>query len=317
MFRDRIAATGVRKLADCVSGIPFTRRPGRPLLRAALAMAVTIAASCGDTPSQPAPIVTPPPPVVQPPANVAPTIESITVQGSRRNQPPNFSDLTESVGVAALVRDEETAVEQLEYIWRATSGSFSGTGARVTWQAPAEAATPAKVTLTLEVVERYGGSFEHRVSRTADVRLHNSTKEVADMARQFLIDFSTTSLKDWRVIMRNFSESACPPSREYQDEREQVENHYTNFVMHAYEVGPAGVTFNFAGSCYQGVRGDACVSVPVTWESTDTRTNVRRVTRGVDHLTAAYSAADVRWWLCSSRFEGPPTLGHLFYSRGR
>ena len=286
------------------------------LAELALITVLLTLAGCGDTPVTPGPTVTPPPPGGQtPPPNAVPIIESITVRGIRPNQPANLADVSETINVTAVVRDDETAVEQLQYNWTATAGSFAGSGARVTWQAPAEAATPTNVTLSLEVVERYGSSFEHRVSRTADVRLHNSIKEVGDMARQFLTDFSTTSLKDWRTVMRNFKESACPPSSEFADERDQVENHYTNFTMHSYNVGAATVTRNFGGSCFAGLKGDACASVPVTWDSTDKRNNVRRTTRGTDHLTAAYSTTDSRWWLCSSRFTDSNSFGHSFYTR--
>ena len=296
------------------------RRHGRaPTVRAALlGFVILTAAACGNSPSQPGPIQPTPTPTPTPaPVNVAPSIDSISVQGPANNQPPNFADLGESVTVAAVVRDAETPVDQLQYNWTATLGTFAGSGSRVTWSAPADAQTPAAVTLTLEVVERYGSSLEHRVSGTANLALHNSAREIGDMARQFLVDFSTTSLKDWRVVMRNFKESACPPSSEYADERTQVENHYTNFVMHSYSVLAATVNRNFGGSCFAGVRGDACASVPVTWDSTDIRSNDRRTTRGTDHLTAAYARADSRWWLCSSRFEGESTFGpgagHPFY----
>src|SRR5688500_17037709 len=281
--------------------------------RWAAMLLLVLAAGCGDPPIAPDP--PPPPPPPPPPVNAAPVIAAISAQGTRRNEPPNFADLSESIAVEATVTDAETPVDQLQYAWSAPAGSFSGTGAKATWQAPAQAATPAQVTLTLEVIERYGTSLEHRVRSTVNVALHDSAKEVGDMSRQFLIDFSTTSLKDWRVIMRNFNEAACPSSSEYRDERDQVENHYTNFVMHSFDVGAATVSTNFGGSCFAGVRGDACASVPVRWDSTDTRTNARGLTIGIDHLTAVYSRPDSRWWLCSSRLEGTFNVGHRFYLR--
>jgi hypothetical protein len=306
-----------RHVPTTSGGLRVGRGAGCYALRAAvLGLGLTLLAGCGDSPVTPGPIGQPPSGGGQnPPANSVPTIESITVRGTRPNQPPSFADVSESVDVSAVVRDEETAPDQLQYLWTSSFGSFSGTGARVSWQAPPDVQAPTLVTLTLEVIERYGTTFEHRVTRTASVAVHDSVREVGDMARQFLIDFSTTSLQDWRAVMRNFKESACPSSREYEDERDQVENHYTNFRMHDYIVGVASVSRNFGGSCYAGLRGDACVSVPVMWDSTDIRTNDRRMTSGIDHLTAAYSTADSRWWLCSSRFEGASTFGHRFYIR--
>ncbi len=85
----------------------------------------------------------------------------------------------------------------------------------MTWTAPDAATTPGSVTLTLKVIENYGNPgqakiFSHDVTGTQTISLHDSVKEVGDMARQFLIDFSTTSLKDWQVVMRNFNRSVCP-----------------------------------------------------------------------------------------------------------
>jgi hypothetical protein len=154
------------------------------------------------------------------------------------------------------------------------------------------------------------------VSRTASVRLHHSVREVGEMSRRFLTEFSKPqSNKDWQDIMRDFKGSACPDSREIDSERSDVVNHYTNFVMHAYEIGDASVTLNFGGVCAFNLPGDACVSVPIFWDSTDRRTNTRGQTRGTGRLTAAYSRSDSRWWLCSSRFQETSTRGHAFYLR--
>src|SRR5688572_31185098 len=179
---------------------------GRALLTCLLAAVIASAGSCGGSNIGP----TPPPGGnnggnggggnnPNPPANNKPVIESITVQGTRLRQPANFADLGESIPVSAKVRDDETALDQLIYTWTATAGTFTGTGASVTWQAPAtapaavEGLTPATMTITLTITEKFGHpgqplSFEHSVSSTADVALHDSAKEVGDMSRQFLLD---------------------------------------------------------------------------------------------------------------------------------
>ncbi len=77
------------------------------------------------------------------------------------------------------------------YQWSATAGTFSGSGRNVTWTAPDAATTPGIVTITLKVVENYGHPgqakiFAHDVSGTQTISLHDSVKEVGDMARQFL-----------------------------------------------------------------------------------------------------------------------------------
>jgi hypothetical protein len=277
--------------------------------RAAVVLGFVMLSACGDSPTEPGPIVTPPPPP-PPPVNSVPAIESITIQGTRPNQPPSFADLSETVDVSAVVRDQETAVDQLQYIWTATAGSFSGTGARVSWLAPAAASTPTVATLTLEVVERYGTNLEHRITRTASVALHDSKREVGDMARQFLLDFSDTNIKDASVIMRNFGTPAmCPQPNEVTEERDQVTNHFTNFRMINFRIGEASVSVNFKGACpISGKLGDACAIVPAYWHSFNRLTNKNDEVDGQDIIAAIYSTANSRWWLCASNYFGRSLL---------
>jgi hypothetical protein len=251
--------------------------------------------------------------------NAVPVIDAITVQGSRARQPAGFADLGETVNVAAQVRDQETPVDQLQYIWTAPVGTFTGTGARVTWQAPAAGSTPGTVTLTLQVVERFGTNSEHRVSSISTVALHDSAREVGEMARQFLVDFSNTDLKDASVVMRNFGSAAtCPVESDISDERRDVINHFTNFRMESFQVGQPTVTINFGGLCpFRGRQGDACARVPVFWDSTNLSSGLRGAVRGEDIIAAAYSPTDRRWWLCASDFDGQSVSGTrmLFYLR--
>ena len=290
------------------------RRRALPIL-----IVLALAAACGGSPPT---TPQPPSPPTGPPANAVPVIDSITIQGRRPRQPPRFADVRETVDVTAAVSDAETPLAELTYQWSATAGTFTGTGRVVTWTAPDTATTPGTVTLTLRVTEAYGHpgqprNFSHEVTRTQTLALHDSVKEVGDMSRQFLIDFSTTSIKDWQVVMRNFKRSVCPIPREYDDERSQVEHHYSNYTMHNYDIGPAAVTVNFGGSCPirdGALPGDACSSVRVMWDSTGP--DGRGSTSGIDHLTAVYAAADARWWLCSSRYDPFTTLGgSAFYAR--
>lgn len=279
----------------------------------AVSLALVSMAGCGGP--SPGPTPPPPPPPPPPPVNNPPVIESITVQGSRPRQPANFADVGESIAVSAKVRDDETATEQLQYNWTASAGTFAGTGASVTWQAPATFATPATVTLTLAVTERYGQpggplTFEHTVSKTGAVALHDSRREVGEMSRQFLLDFSNTSIKDADYIMRNFGSAAtCPDVREVQNERDDVIRNFTFFNIVNFRVDAPRVTVNFGGSCpFRGKRGDACAVVGVMWDSIDMRDNVRGTTAGDDIIAAAYSTADSRWWLCASDYQ---TIGNF------
>jgi hypothetical protein len=138
------------------------------------------------------------------------------------------------------------------------------------------------------------------------------------MAVRFLTEFSKPQTnKDWQDVMKDFKGSACPDAGEVEVEKQDVIRHYTFFVMHEYRLESAIVALNFRGTCAYpppGRRGDACVAVPVYWDSTDTRDGSRRTTTGTDHLSAAYSTPDGRWWLCSSYLQSANTFGHTFYS---
>src|SRR5262245_47581841 len=102
----------------------------------ALAGALAFACSGSGNPYTPPTPNPPNPPNPNPPANNLPVIDSITFQGTRLKEPADFADVAETVPVVAKVHDDETAADQLEYQWTATAGTFSGSGANVTWTAP-------------------------------------------------------------------------------------------------------------------------------------------------------------------------------------
>lgn len=278
-------------------------------------------AGCGGSPTTPPP-PPPPPPVINPPANAAPSIDGITVQGRRPKQPVRFADLKETVDVTATVRDAETPLDDLIYQWSASAGTFTGTGRTVTWTAPDSASTPSTVTITLKVVENYGHPgqakiYSHELSGTQTIALHDSVREVGRMSEDFLAKFSQPqTIKDWQEVMKDFRASACPQPGFVEEEKEDVIRHYTFFTMHTHTLQSASVRVNFGGGCsFRGRPGDACASVGVFWDSTDSRTGTRGTASGIDHVAAAYSSADSRWWLCSSDFEPITTFGHSFYVR--
>jgi len=291
----------------------------RTLACAALAAVLAAAsmAACGGNP------ITPQPPGggggQQPPANNPPVISAIKVQGTRPNEPPFFADLSETINVSVEIRDDETPTSQLQYTWSSTVGSFSGSGTAVTWQAPAQGTTPVDVTLRLEVVERYGPpsaptQFEHRVQFSQGMSLHDSPKEVGDMARQFLLDFSDSNIRDIDYIMRNFSKRRCPTPSEIDSEYQDVTDDRARKRRTAYNIGSVPASINFGGSCpFRFKRGDACVVVPVFWADVDLKSNLPGSTRGNDIVAAAYSADDTRWWLCASDYQGISTIGPTFY----
>jgi len=258
------------------------------------------------------------------PQNALPVVESLTARGSRPRQPANFADLGEALQVTAVVTDEETDLEDLEYDWTATLGTFTGSGRQVTWRAPAAAPTPVNVTITLRVTERFGpgSGFTHEVTGTRTVSLHDSETEVGNMAERFLEEFSQPqSNQDWQDVMADFDVdgTTCPDPSLVDDERQDVIDHYEGFFMHEYTIGAANVTIRFEGSCTVPGRssrpGDACVNVAVRWDSTEIATDTRAVVTGTDYLSAAYSSPQRRWWLCSSDFRSSSTFRHRFYDR--
>ena len=195
------------------------------------------------------------------------------MQGSRTGEPASFADLNEAIAIAATVHDQETAADRLQYVWSATAGTFSGSGSRVTWQAPAAAATPLTVTLTLHVIEQCGTgqSAQHDVSATAEVSLHDSAKEVGEMATTFLNEFSDSNLKDVDQIMRNFSKAVCPKPSEIDSEFNDVRDNRLKFKPPDC-VGRRLVLLAFGGRCpYPDPTcrkaGDACAIVPAYWDS--------------------------------------------------
>jgi hypothetical protein len=269
---------------------------------------------CGGSPMSPAP----PLPNPQPPPNNAPVLTSIKVQGARLNEPANFADVSESINVTADVRDDETPVSQLQFLWTAPVGTVTGTGAAVTWQAPADAATPTDATLRLEVIERYGPStaptaFEHRVSSSATLKLHDSVKEVGDAARQFLLDFSDSSIRDVAYIMRNF-EPGCYGTA---DEAAQLAQNRVEFQIISSFVGPAAVSVNFGGVCpFRAKPGDACAQVPVVWDSINLITGSRGPpAKGTDQVAAVYVRSRGEWRLCDSALNGALPLHMRGFAR--
>jgi hypothetical protein len=247
---------------------------------------------------------------VTPPANALPVIDSFTVQGTRSSkEPANFADLSEAVPVSAAVHDDDTLAAQLEYQWSATAGTFSGTGASVTWTAPASATTtPVDVTITLKVVDHFGfpgqtPAFTQSVSGTTTLSLHDTVTEVGTMARQFLLDFSDSNVPV-DTVMRNFDMS-CQLA---QDERDQVVFNRASFHIEKWTIGPATVTVPFGNAICpvpgRFQRGDACSAVPSHWESTIFSNRHYQIADGIDYVSAYYHSDVKSWKLCDSEFPG-------------
>lgn len=249
------------------------------------------------------------------PVNAPPAISGISSRSSRPNVPNRFADLDETITVTATVTDPETPIDQLRFEWTSPSGTFAGNGREVTWRAPAQAATPAVVRLSLTVIETYQTvnsqglpvTAEHRVPGTFDVRLHASAKEVRDMAVEFLVEFSQQRVSPDQMV-RNFSDS-CPGKSQ---ERDQIRDNQATFTIQSYSVEPnPPVEIAFGGVCRdRDRRGDACAYVPVRWDSTYKSNGRREVATGIGQLNAIYESD--RWRLCDSDFLGTTTSGLRF-----
>ena len=269
-------------------------------------MAMT--AACGDSPVKPGPIVPPPP------ANNPPTVESITLSSTRIEADTDIS-------VAATVRDTETPVEQLAYAWSADAGTFSGTGAAVRWRAPKEAATPAEYTLRLAVTETYGSTSstgtrpQHVINATsAAVRVHDSPKEIGEMALRFLRLFASSTVGS-DLALQEFSDS-CSGKRA---EKSDIDDNRRDFTILS-----SSLTLSSARVTSPWSRGDArvrCsfssrrVNCPAGSPST-CRVGATESVAGDCNLTAVYEQQ--RWLLCDSTFSGtllPATYG--FFGRPR
>jgi hypothetical protein len=237
-------------------------------------------------------------------ADTAPTITSITAQGTRPQEPKNFADLDEEVAVTAVVEDPDTPVDRLTFEWTAEEGTINGSGANVTWRAPTDASTPKSLVLTLKVSDP--GS--NATTGTVNVSLHNSRKEVGDLSREFLGDFSNSSASP-SFVVRNFSKSPrCEKERD--EEFAEVEANRNTYRITSSNIGPATVKIEFATRpcSYQPRDGDACASVPSTWDSVCAPgvTCMAGRSQGVDYVTAVFE--DSQWKLCASYFQGTGTV---------
>lgn len=236
-----------------------------------------------------------------------PVIQSLVAQGTRTREPAQFADLNETINVTATVTDADTPGESLQYTWSADQGTITGTGSKVTWQAPASATTPGKVTITLKVGD--GGSD---VTGTSTVSLHDSTKEIGDMATLFLVNFSKTEVPV-DTVMQDFTPQ-CPGTPA---ERQDVVNNRNGFVITSWNVQPPQVTVGFGAGCQtvHGLKeGDGCSYSQVRWDSNKVGGGTDSV-EGVDQIAAVFLSD--RWWLCSSDFDGHHLNGARFLGWGK
>lgn len=231
--------------------------------------------------------------------DTAPVITSVTAQGTRPSEPKNFADLDEEVAVNAVVQDPDTPADRLTFEWSAESGTFNGTGANVTWKAPADVSTPKAIVLNVKVSDLGSNS----TTGTVTVSVHNSRKEVGDLARQFLLDFSDSKTSP-AFVVRNFTKSPrCEIERD--EEFNEIDANRNTYRITSSSIGPATVKIQFASlpCSYHPLDGDACASVPSTWDSVCApgATCTPGRSQGIDYVTAVYEGTE--WKLCASYFQ--------------
>jgi hypothetical protein len=244
--------------------------------------------------------------------NTPPTIVSVQALGARTNEPPQFADLGEAITVTAFVRDAETPISQLTFEWTSDVGTFSGGGPVVQWRAPGGGTTPSSATLTVTVIEKYQGADpsglpvtkENRVSLSTMVSVHDSRTEIGSLARQFLLDFSDSGIRDVGFILRNFVvNDRCPNGKA--NEMSDVDFNRQHFVINASSIGSASVSIAFNDTCPFRLRSaDACAQVPSDWTSTSLDDKTKGRVTGIDQVTAVYDSSRQRWGLCDSDFDG-------------
>lgn len=247
-----------------------------------------------------------PPPVV----NTPPQIKSITVSDTR-------VEVGTPITVTALVEDQETPVANLTYTWSADTGTFTGTGAVVTWLAPADAKTPADYTLTLTVTEGYASGslvIENKTSSTTSVHVNNSPKELADLSMRFLTDFANSSVSPEKCISE-FSD-VCGAGK--QDELSNIKDNRHDFLILASTLRPTSVELaasrtsakvhTFCSFTSRVItrepQSEGCTIVPGSCPFNSVGTG-----EGDCWTTNVYENG--RWWLCESRYTGASTLTPL------
>ena len=242
-----------------------------------------IAAGC-DPPTPPTPpVVNNQPPVI---VSVLASVERVEAGGE--------------VEVVATVTDAETPVDRLTYTWSAmpAGGTFSGTGARVRWTAPAGATSPDTYRFVVNVTEQYTSEGRLQTntvtSSSAGTHYNDSVAEITAIATQFYRDFATFSVSAADCV-RNFSDRCSGKSeelRDIQDNRNRTDFRIAGGVLlgsPSVSVGSQRITAEYRQRCQ--------------FEDIEIRNGRRWRVEGGCYLTAVYE--NWRWWLCESHFQEP------------
>ena len=178
----------------------------------------------------------------------------------------------------------------------------------MTWRAPADVSTPKDVVLNVRVSDPGSNSATGNVT----VSLHNSRKEVGDLSRQFLLDFSDSKTSP-AFVVRNFTKSPrCERDRD--EEFAEIDVNRQTYVITSSSIGNATVNIGFQSlpCSYMPRDGDACAAVPSRWDSVCASGVACTPGRsqGIDYVTAVYEGKE--WKLCSSLFQGGGSVQRNF-----
>lgn len=253
-------------------------------------------AGCSSSPPT-GPTPGPQPPVTPPPTVTPPVIKSLTVGATR-------AEVDRDVPVTAVVEDAEKAPSALTYVWTASIGTVTGTGAAVTWRLPraSQTVTPVNVTITLTVVEPYQAlqngqlvAREHRVMlESQPFRVHDSIAEVSRISLRFLKDlFGNSSITDPDACLIDFSGSAGCANGRAAERSDIVSNRKERFIT-SVDAEVQSVTFNSAMT-----TGTALVRC--AFHDLDLSTSKPFSSQGNCILETVYHSD--RWWLCSSEYR--------------
>jgi hypothetical protein len=237
-------------------------------------------------------------------ANRPPVVESILPATNR-------AEVGTELALVAVVQDQETNPDDLEYEWSATGGTLSGTGPRVRWRAPVSA-TPPSHEIALTVVERYTSSegrpqaFENRTKAAVNVYVNNTPAELSALAFTFIHDFIHPE-RTPPYCVRNFSDGC----RGKTDELGDIVRNRAEFVIKpdASAFSLRSLTFNTPGNTPEQATF-ATVRVNCHFVSTRKATGLLEMADGTCRLTNVYE--NFRWRLCESLFDPPAGVTSFF-----
>ena len=241
--------------------------------------------------------------------NAPPVITALSGRGSKPNEPASFVDLGETITLTATVTDAETPGSQLVYEWTAPQSTLTGTCASVSFLATQGIPAPSDLPVTLTVVEKYQGTDpngapapkENRVTSTLTLHVHDSVREVGDLALDFLFLFSTSSVSPENVV-HNFS-TTCDGGRGRADELADVTANRAKFIINSAQISRISLTVNFGGICTlkNPHNADACVTYNAKWVSTVIATGQQETVDGIELVTGVYE--NHKWFLCHSEYK--------------